>query len=177
MASASEANGAVVTITLAKSAVVAPPVSQPVYRFWSPVYHGHFFTMSVAERDHIIATYPNVWSYEGERYKAFSTQVPGSVPLYRFWSPVFNGHFFTTDEAEKNSVIARYPNVWSFEGVAYYVYPVNSTAANTVTVARFWSETYKHHFYTADAAERDATKRYPAATWNYEGDNFRVPIG
>jgi hypothetical protein len=173
---------ATVTITLGTAPpVTAPPVSapvgQPVYRFWSPVYNGHFYTISASERDSIIARYPGVWSYEGAQYTAFSTQVAGSVPLFRFWSPVFNGHFYTTNEAERDSVIARYPGTWAYEGVAYYVYPTTTSVPNTVTVARFWSETYKHHFYTASAAERDRTRGYPQAIWNYEGDAFRVPVG
>jgi hypothetical protein len=159
------------------SAPPATPVSSPVYRFWSPTFQGHFFTMSAAERDSIRALYPSgIWSYEGERYQAFATQQPGTVPLYRFWSATFNGHFYTTNEAEKDSVIALYDDfTWAYEMIAYYVYPVDSTVPNTSAVARFWSQTYQHHFYTANADEAAGVKRYPAAIWNYENDNFRVP--
>jgi hypothetical protein len=153
------------------------PASSPVYRFWSPTFQGHFFTMDATERDLIMARYPaSIWTYEGERYQAFSTQIAGTVPLHRFWSAKLNGHFFTTNEAEKDSVIAIYDDfTWTYEGVAYYVYPVDSAVAGTSAVARFWSPTYQHHFYTANADEAVSVKRYPLAIWTFEGDDFRVP--
>jgi hypothetical protein len=175
--SASEAAGAAISITLTGSAA---PASQPVYRFWSPLFNGHFFTISAAERDSIIATYPSTtWSYEGEVFRAFTTQVAGTVPLYRFWSPRMNGHFYTTSAAERDHIQQTYDsNTWTYESIAYYVYPTDTAIANTATVARFWSPTYQHHFYTASAAERDSVLRnYPASIWTPEGDSFRVPLG
>lgn len=155
----------------------APPVPEPVavHRFWSPVYQGHFFTTDLAERDQIIARWPGVWTYEGQRYTAFKTQVAGTIPLYRFWSNQYSGHFYTADPAERAAVIARWPNIWKEEGVAYYVYPANSPQPGTVTVARFWSLSAAHHFYTADAAERDAVIAKWSRVWAHEGDSFRVP--
>ncbi|MCU1544527.1 MAG: hypothetical protein JWM50_2392 [Microbacteriaceae bacterium] len=183
VSSASEAGGAAVSITLtgatATTVGAAAPASQPVYRFWSPLYNGHFFTISAAERDSIIATYPaSTWSYEGPAFEAFTTQVAGTVPLYRFWSPRMNGHFYTTSAAEKEHILQVYDrDTWTYESVAYFVYPVDTAVANTATVARFWSPTYQHHFYTASGAERDSVMtRYSADIWTYEGDNFRVPL-
>jgi hypothetical protein len=171
--SMSEASGASITITLNRNA------PQPVYRFWSPANNTHFYTMSVQERDSIRATYPeSTWTYEGERYKAFGAKLAGTVPLYRFWSPRLKGHFFTTNEAEKNSVINDYDDAtWTYEGIAYYVYPTDSTVANTLPVARFWSPTYQHHFYTASAEEARSVRAYPESIWTFEGDNYRVPVG
>ncbi|MFJ4997289.1 DUF1524 domain-containing protein [Microbacterium sp. NPDC088619] len=155
----------------------APPLPEPVavHRFWSPVYQGHFFTADPAERDQIIARWPDVWTYEGQRYTAFTTQVAGTIPLYRFWSSTYSGHFYTADPAERAAVSARWPNIWKDEGVAYYVYPVDSPQADTVPVARFWSNSAAHHFYTADAAERDAVLARWSSVWWHEGDSFRVP--
>jgi len=53
---------------------------------------------------------------------------------------------------------------------------VQQTLPNTVPVARFWSPTNQHHFYTASAQEAEVVKGYPARIWTYEGDNYRVPI-
>ncbi len=155
-----------------------PASISAVYRFWSPNNKAHFYTNSVAERDLILRTYPSSeWTYEGGNYNAFSSPQPGTVPLYRFWSAKFKGHFFTTSEAEKDQVIANYDDAtWLFEGIAYYVYPVDPAYVDTVTVARFWSQDNKHHFYTASAAERDQVIAiYPDHQWAYEQDAFRVP--
>ncbi|MFE1645085.1 hypothetical protein [Microbacterium sp. P01] len=153
----------------------APASPIPVYRFWSPVYQGHFYTADAAERDNVAARWPDIWSYEGQRYTAFRKQAPGTVALYRFWSAQYNGHFFTADAGERDRVISTWPDVWSYEGVAYFVYPATSTQPGTVPVARFWSPTARHHFYTASAAERDRVIALWPNFWSYEGDNFRVP--
>jgi len=155
-----------------------PAESRSVYRFWSPQNQTHFFTMSVTERDSIIASYPaSIWTYEGERYRAFPTQEPGTVPLYRFWSPRLSGHFYTTNEAEKSAVIRDYDDAtWTFEGIAYYVYPKGAAIADTVPVARFWSPQNQHHFYTASPNERGVVRsNYPPQIWTYEGERFRTP--
>lgn len=149
---------------------------QPVFRFWSPIYHSHFYTIDPVERDHVMATWPTIWNYEGQRYEAFTTKVAGTVPLYRFWSARFGGHFYTADPSEKAHVSETYDSAtWSYEHVAYYVFPADSTAPDTVAVSRFWSPVLGHHFYTADQSEqRNVTAWYPTV-WGYEGPRFRVP--
>jgi endoglucanase len=153
--------------------------SVPIFRFWAPQKATHFSTASVQERDGIIASYPpSVWSYEGIAYRAFLGQHAGTVPLYRFWSPLLSSHFYTADPAEKAGIIANYPaSTWTYEGIAYYVYPTDTTAAGTIAVSRFWSPSSRHHFYTASIAERDAViAGYPPSIWSYEGETFRVPV-
>lgn len=97
--------------------------SSPVYRFWSNKNQSHFYTISAQEKDVITSTYDtNTWKYEGVAYCAYSTAVEGSKPLYRFWSPKLQGHFYTASEVEKNVILATYSStVWKYEGVAYYV--------------------------------------------------------
>lgn len=146
-----------------------------VYRFWSDTKQGHFYTSSVSERDQVIKSYPtSVWKYEGAVYTAFASKEPGTVPLYRFWSDLYQEHFYTISEPEKADVIARYPDhIWKYEGVAYYVYPIGGSG--TLPVARFWSDASKHHFYTSSAAEAAHVKRaYPDYVWKYEHDAFAV---
>ncbi|MBD3238814.1 MAG: S8 family serine peptidase [Candidatus Moranbacteria bacterium] len=41
-------------------------------------------------------------------------------PTYRFWSPVYTSHFFTASEQEKNHIISTWPDIWQYEGVAWY---------------------------------------------------------
>jgi archaellum component FlaF (FlaF/FlaG flagellin family) len=45
------------------------------------------------------------------------------APVYRFWSDVYGHHFYTISEAEKNYVIATWPDRWRYEGPVYYAYP------------------------------------------------------
>jgi hypothetical protein len=99
---------------------------KPVYRFWSPVNSCHFYTISEAERDYLIRDWAGVWTFEGVAFYAYpeGSQPAGTLPVYRFWSPLNSCHFYTIDEAEKQFIIDTYPaNVWTFEGVAWYAYP------------------------------------------------------
>ena len=145
----------------------------PVYRFWSPQNSRHFYTVSEAEKDYVIATYPaNIWTYETVAYYAFpDNSEPGLAPVYRFWSPQHSAHFYTISEAEKDSVIATYPaTVWSYEGPVFYAYPAGSQPAGASPVYRFWSPLHSAHFFTISEAERDSVvATYPTSTWTYEG--------
>ena len=44
------------------------PDAIPMYRFWSNQKQAHFYTADTTERDHVIATWPTIWAYEGPVY-------------------------------------------------------------------------------------------------------------
>lgn len=94
-----------------------------VYRFWSNKYKGHFYTVSDAEKQAVINNYSDdVWRYEGVVYCAYDQMASDRLPVYRFWSNKNKGHFYTTNDVEKQAVIDNYPDdVWRYEGIAYYV--------------------------------------------------------
>ncbi|MBM3126199.1 MAG: hypothetical protein FJZ87_14200 [Chloroflexi bacterium] len=146
-----------------------PDGTSPIYRFWSAVHTHHFFTMSAEERDYIIATWPNVWSYERVSYYAHSNAVAGTSPLYRFWSDPYQGHFFTSSEAERNYFLSM-PHLWTYERIAYYVY--NYQAPGSSAVYRFWSDLYKGYFYTISASEKDYVIATWPNVWSYQGIAF-----
>ncbi len=148
--------------------------SVPVYRFWSEQYKAHFYTTSVEERDKVIRTWPKQWSYEGPRFNAYTSQVAGTVPVYRFWSEYKKAHFYTTSAAERDDVQKRWPDIWAYEGIAYYAYPAEADTAGTLTVERFWSAGFHSHFYTAEAAEAQKVKTTWPDVWAPEGTRFRV---
>ena len=97
--------------------------TRPLFRFWSDRYRGHFFTISEAERDNIIANLARDWRYEGVAYYVIASPVSGAVPVFRFWSPLYKHHFFTISEAEKDSIIAKLSSAWRYEGIAFYAWP------------------------------------------------------
>lgn len=94
----------------------------PIYRFWSDAHSGHFFTASASERDYIISHYSsNIWRYEGQSFCSVSSSEPGAIPVYRFWSDQYQGHFYTTNQGERDYIISHYPaSTWHYEGIAYY---------------------------------------------------------
>jgi hypothetical protein len=149
------------------------PGYSPVYRFWSPLHSRHFYTISADERDSVIATYPaSTWTYEGPVFNAFtSSSETGLAPVYRFWSPLHSGHFYTISESEKNSIIATYPSsTWTYEGIGFYAYPAGSQPVGTKPVYRFWSPLNSAHFYTISESEKNyVIATYPDSVWTYEG--------
>jgi len=104
----------------------APAGTSPVYRFWSSTNKTHFFTISESEKDLIIATYPEEkWKYGGIAWYAYKSDsaLPGTSPVYRFWSSINKTHFFTSSESEKDYIIATYPEEkWKYGGIAWYAY-------------------------------------------------------
>ncbi len=144
---------------------------QPVFRFYSKNYRGHFYTMDPVESATLTCTNPN-WKYEGIAYYAAKTQQEGTVPLHRFYSKNYRGHFYTVDEAEMRTVRDTNPN-WKYEGVAFYVYPDAASAPEGVgtPIYRFWSKSYRHHFFTISETEM-RTIRESNPNWAYEGVAF-----
>jgi serine protease len=150
------------------------PTSTHVYRFWSNVYNGHFYTTSTAERDYVINTWPNIWILEGAVFKVPTCSTANAKPVYRFWSARYNGHFYTVSTTERDIVINNYDDyTWQYEGQVYCAY--SSKTILSKPVYRFWSARYGHHFYTASTTERDIViNNYDDYTWQYEGPVFYV---
>lgn len=161
--------------TLAFTEGYAPPTTVLVYRFWSDRFQSHFYTADPVERETVIRQWSSDWTYEGTAYTALKNPAPGTVPLYRFWSSQFQSHFYTASQDERDVVIARWPKEWTYEGIAYYVYPEYPDRTGTVSVTRFWSPVTGHHFYTSSAAEREMIGRLWPNFWREEFDRFRVP--
>lgn len=148
-----------------------------VSRFYSSSNASHFFTGSDNEAQIVREDYPDsTWNFEGIAYYAFGSQVPGTVPLYRFYSNKNATHFYTANEEEKKIVIDNYDDeTWLFEGVAYYVYPLEYTGGSSRTVYRFWSNKLKRHFFTANEDEKQNIINNLSGTYEFEGAAWQIP--
>lgn len=92
-------------------------------------------------------------------------------PVYRFWSPVNEAHFFTISESQKDNLVKEYSSVWKLEGTAFRAFP-DAADPNCRPVHRFWSDKTMSHFYTI--SEKETAKlinEYPLV-WTYEGVAF-----
>jgi hypothetical protein len=140
----------------------------PVYRFYNPGAGTHFFTDSAEERDHVIATWPTIYSYEGVAYKVNPENNP--QPLYRFYKPSSSSHFYTASLDEANHVLATWPHIYSYDGPTFAVTPWPEPAKPPVY--RFYNKVNGSHFYTASLDEAN----HVIATWpqvyTYEGQAF-----
>jgi len=146
----------------------------PVYRFWSFQNKKHFFTIDENEKDNMIANYPSEsWRFSGEAYYVYKGNlVPKEAsPVYRFWSSINKAHFFTINEAEKDMIIANYPEEnWKYGGIAWYAYKASDAPEGTIPVYRFYSALNKTHFFTANETEKNhIIATYPEENWKYGG--------
>ncbi|MBN2234185.1 MAG: hypothetical protein JW706_03490 [Opitutales bacterium] len=98
--------------------------SQPVYRMYNKASGAHFYTMSMEERDNLLATRGDTFQLEGVAFHAFGHQADGTLPVYRFYAPQTQSHFFTISEEEKNWIVANVSaNDLVLDGIAWYCWP------------------------------------------------------
>lgn len=91
-------------------------------------------------------------------------------PVYRFYNLTNGTHFFTPSEEERDMVVATWPRVFQYEGVAYST----EETSGTEPLYRFYNTKSASHFYTASAGEADTIR----ATWPdifvFEGRTYSV---
>ena len=152
-------------------AVVGQPGCAPVYRFWKASDNTHFYTIKESERDKLIRDFSHIYTYEGPASYAFPAgqQPAGALPVYRFWKPSDDTHFYTIKESEKDKLIRDYPHVYTYEGPAYYGYEVGQQPVGALPVHRFWKWADNTHFFTMKESERDKLIRDYPHIYTYEG--------
>ncbi|MRS12262.1 MAG: hypothetical protein EG823_04220 [Actinobacteria bacterium] len=153
-------------------------IGKPVFRFYNAKAATHFYTASAAERDTVIATWPDVFTYEGIAFSAlgdapFPPAEPYRASLYRFFNMRNGSHFYTISAEEKASIEAKYPLVYRYEGVAFDVVRPN-TEYSLTPVYRFYNVKNGAHFYTASDVERASVMLLYPDTYRFEGIGFEV---
>ena len=95
----------------------------PVYRFLNQDTGVHLYTISEAERDAVQEL--DNFSFEGEAFFAYESEVAGTIPIYRFLNLDSGAHFYTSSANERDSVAENLPNFQS-EGIAFYGFPLDA---------------------------------------------------
>lgn len=133
----------------------------PVFRLYDPNSGHHFFTLRIAERDHLVRV---GWRYEGIAWK----EVPSGDPVYRVYNPNSGEHFFTMSASEKNSIVKA---GWVYEGVGFKA-KSKKVGTATVPVYRLFNPNARNgssHHYTTSSGEKTNLQR---AGWRYEIISF-----
>lgn len=96
----------------------------PVYRFWSPETGMHQYTIDEEERDRLIKEGKSTWVFEGIAFYVYpeGQQPKETKPVYRFLNRRNGAQFYTISEQERDRVLKQYPDVFTFEGIAFYAY-------------------------------------------------------
>jgi len=142
----------------------------PVYRFYNFTNGTHFFTDSSAERDHVMATWPHIYRYEGVAY--LTSPMTDLQPLFRFYNVVSKSHFYTADAAERDDVIRRLGTIYNYDGPTYAV--STGPGSTKSPVYRFYNLKNGSHFYTADEAEMMSVRNTLGYIYQYEGPAFYI---
>ena len=131
-------------------AATAP--SAPVFRFYNTQTQTHFYTISPAERDQVLARYAQ-FVFEGPVFYAFTQAQGDAQPVFRLFDTATGTHLYTNAAAERDQVLQTYPQFVD-EGVAFYAPPTTGGDGRT-ELFRFYNNATQAHFYTTSVAERD----------------------
>ena len=141
---ASDPQGDELTFSLA----AVPVGSRPVYQFHLTAGGDCFTTISDEEKNSLLDMYsPAVREYDGIVYYAYARADAraGLEPVYRFWSPSRQRHFYTISESEKDAILTESPkDAWTYEGIAFYAFAQGRQPPDAMPVRRFWSERTGH---------------------------------
>jgi len=106
------------------------PNTFPLYRFFNRNTGVHFYTMSEAEKNNVIATRGSDYTFEGVAYYvsdhleslgATGLSYGPGFPVYRFYVPLRDAHFFTADSGEVLGKGSGLSNYYHYEGVGFYI--------------------------------------------------------
>ncbi len=136
----------------------AQPAAQsgkvPLYRLASPDGHDRLYTTSTEERDRVMQ---QGWKDEGIAGYIATSQVPGTLPLYRLEKQ--NGasteHFYTDNDSERDKAISQLG--FHLEGVAGYV--PTSPQPGAVLLHRLQQPGSGEYLYTTSDQEASQAER------------------
>lgn len=90
--------------------------------------------------------------------------------VYRMYNVSNGTHFYTPSADEVQMVLARWSNIYQYEGVCYLANP----AKNTQPLYRFYNTKNGSHFYTASLEEANTVVARFSSTYTYEGQTYAV---
>jgi len=116
--------------------------------------NNHVLSMNLANEYHLAEN-------RGIAFYAYDYQVPGTLPVYRYLAKSNSNNFYTLKPEDE------YMADMTYEGIAFYAYPNNSSDPNLKPVHRWYSQYYTDHYYSKIKGNH--------VNYEYEGVRFYVP--
>ncbi|WP_181151415.1 MAC/perforin domain-containing protein [Sphingobacterium gobiense] len=116
--------------------------------------NNHVLSMDLANEYHSAEN-------RGIAFYAYDYQVPGTLPVYRYLAKSNSNNFYTLNPG------AEYMADMTYEGIAFYAYPNNSSNSKLKPVHRWYSQYYTDHYYSLVRGNH--------VNYEYEGVKFYVP--
>jgi hypothetical protein len=95
------------------------PNAVPVYRFFDVTQGTQFMTASMAERDTIIATRPDLVYEPASTFYEHATAQAGDTAVYRYFDSNTGTHFYTDSPTEQATILQTRPDLL-LEGIGFY---------------------------------------------------------
>jgi hypothetical protein len=97
----------------------------PLYRFFNKKNGTHFYTKNEAEKTTVMNTLSARYTYEGVAYNVTDAAADPdgnpNLPVFRFYVPSRNAHFYTADPSESMGAKSTLSSYYHFEGIGYYI--------------------------------------------------------
>jgi V8-like Glu-specific endopeptidase len=158
-------------IFLRPDAAAPNPNRQPVYRFYIPQSGVYFYTIYASERDDILATKSNAFTYEGIAFYASPTPTAGFSGIYRFRNKTTGAYLYTISEVEKADILQNYPQ-FLLEGTAWYA--EQGPAGGGSPLFRFRTTSGTHIYTAYDSEKASILANYPGFV--LEGPAYYVKL-
>ena len=133
----------------------------PLYRYYHPGVKDHLYTTNAKE---IGTTKPGARGRHGFIFEAimgrvYTTRVPGTTPLYRYYSPRVKDHFYTTNAKEIGTTTPgkRGRHGYVSEGITGYIF--TKAGKGRVPLYRYYHPGVKDHLYTNHVKEIGTIRR------------------
>lgn len=156
---------------LSPDAAAPNPNRQPVYRFYIPQSGVYFYTIYASERDDILATKSNVFTYEGIAFYASPTPNAGFSGIYRFRNKTNGAYLYTISEVEKTDILQNYPQ-YVLEGTAWYA--EQGPAGGGSPLYRFRTNNGTHIYTAYDSEKASILANY--TSFVLEGPAYYVKL-
>jgi hypothetical protein len=119
-----------------------------VWELYNPNTDYNFLTASSVERDNAVTS--SNYVYSKKPFYAFTSQQPGTIPVYRIRTQ--NEHFYTASVTERDSLLQNSQN--TYEGVAFYSYPTSATTNASYPIYRL--SITAGHVFTSSLSTRNS---------------------
>jgi hypothetical protein len=135
-------------VTVVREPTSPYPGAKPLLRYSNGVIH--FYTTNWC----LLGSAGSGYHFESIQGHLYTSALPSTVPLYRYYNDTLKVHFYTTDWGELGSGRGG----WRYVSIEGYVY--NSLMPNTTALYRFYKNVTIDHFYTADLTEALSVAKY-----------------
>ena len=159
------------SIWLSPDYIAASLIRQPVFRFYIPQSGVYFYTIYASERDTILATLSNVFTYEGIAFYASPTPTAGYDAIYRFRNTLNGSYLYTISDVEKASILQSYPQ-YVLEGVAWYAQ--KAAVGDGSPLYRFRTNNGTHIYTAYESEKASILANYPGFV--LEGPAYYVKL-